>query len=282
MIKTPPGWGVDVLSHAYRSITTAQPDWPEGIAAPPAVRRIHVADLRWALARGMEDFGASRTDVIFLCVIYPLLGLLLARVASGYEMLPLVFPLASGFALLGPLAAVGLNEMSHRRELGLSAGWADAFSVFRSPAIGRIVLLGAVLIVMFLFWLVLSNAIYNLTLGPKPPESLGNFAHDVIATHAGRTMAFAGIGIGFMFAAVAGTISVVSFPMLLDRNVSLETAVRTSIRVVARNPLTMVVWGLIIAGSLLIGSIPLLLGLIVVMPVLGHATWHLYRRVVPR
>ena len=175
MIKTPPGWGVDVLSHAYRSMTTVRPDWSERVSAPPAVRRIDVSDLRWALARGMEDFGASRTDVIFLCVIYPLLGLLLARVASGYDMLPLVFPLASGFALVGPLAAVGLNEMSRRREQGLSAGWADAFGVFRSPAIGGIVLLGAVLILMFLFWLVLSNAVYNLTLGPKPPVSLAQF-----------------------------------------------------------------------------------------------------------
>jgi uncharacterized membrane protein len=281
MIKTPPGWGADVLTHAYHSITASRPNVSEDTSALPAVRRIGVSDLRWALSRGMEDFGASRTDVIFLCVIYPLLGLLLARVASGYEMLPLVFPLASGFALIGPLAAVGLNEMSRRRELGLSAGWADAFTVFRSPAIGSMMVLGVVLILMFLFWLVLSNAVYNMTLGPKPPESLGSFAHDVLYTHAGRLMALAGIGMGFVFAVVAATISVVSFPMLLDRNVPLETAIRTSARVVARNPMTMSVWGLIIAASLLIGSVPLLLGLIVVMPVLGHATWHLYRRVVP-
>jgi uncharacterized membrane protein len=282
MIRTPPGWGTDVISRAYHSITTAGPEWTETAGAAPDVRRIQVSDLGWALARGMEDFGAARTDVIFLCVIYPLLGLLLARVASGYEMLPLVFPLASGFALIGPLAAVGLNEMSRRREQGLSAGLADAFAVFRSPAIGSVLLLGAVLIVMFLFWLVVSNAIYNLTLGPEPPASLGSFAHDVVFTRAGWMMAVTGIGIGFVLAVLAMTISVVSFPMLLDRNVSLETAIRTSMRVVVRNPLTMATWGAIIAGSLVIASIPLLLGLIFVMPVLGHATWHLYRRAVPR
>jgi uncharacterized membrane protein len=282
MIKTPPGWGADVLTNAWHSITSSGSALPESTSVVPTVRRIDISDLRWALTRGMEDFGASRTDVIFLCVIYPLVGLLLARVASGYEMLPLVFPLASGFALMGPLAAVGLNEMSRRREQGLSAGWADAFRVFRSPAIGGIVLLGGVLILMFLFWLVLSNAVYNLTLGPQPPASLGRFAHDVFLTHAGRTMAFVGILSGFVLASVALTISVVSFPMLLDRNVSLEVAIRTSASVVARNPLTMAAWGLIIAACLVAGSVPLLLGLIFVMPVLGHATWHLYRRAVPR
>ncbi|HET6305661.1 MAG TPA: DUF2189 domain-containing protein [Rhodopila sp.] len=280
MIKTPPGWGVDVLSHACQSWTRVRPDQSPRRAAPADVQRIGVADLRWALERGVADFGASRTDVMFLCLVYPLVGLLLGRMASGYEMLPLVFPLASGFALLGPLAAIGMNELSRRRALGLSAGWADAFGVFRSPAIGRIAVLGAVLIVMFLFWLVLSNAIYNLTLGPNPPVSAGQFVHDVAATRAGRMMALAGIGIGFVFAVVAGSISVVSFPMLLDRNVSLEVAVRTSLRVVARNPVTMAMWGLIVAAGLLVGSIPLLLGLVVVMPVLGHATWHLYRLAV--
>ena len=162
------------------------------------MRHIELADLRWALTRGMEDFGASRTDVIFLCVVYPLMGLLLARLASGYDMLPLIFPLASGFALVGPLAAVGLNEMSRRREMGQQAGWADAFAVFRSPAIGGIVLLGAILLTMFLFWLVLSNVVYNLTLGPQPPASLASFVRDIFLTHAGRTMAVVGVGAGLL------------------------------------------------------------------------------------
>jgi uncharacterized membrane protein len=282
MIKTPPGWGAAVLTQAYHSIATANIDRSEPGSAPITVRQIGYPDLRWALSRGLQDFAASRTDVIFLCVIYPLVGLLLARVASGYEMLPLMFPLASGFALVGPLAAVGLNEMSRRREQGQSAGWTDAFAVFRSPAIGSIVMLGVMLILMFLFWLVLSNLVYNATLGPQPPASLGSFAHDVIFTHAGRTMTLVGIVIGFVFAAVALTISAVSFPLLLDRNVSLATAIRTSIELVARNPRTMAIWGLIVAAGLFLGSIPLLLGLIFIMPVLGHATWHLYRRAVPR
>jgi uncharacterized membrane protein len=283
MIRTPPGWGADMLTQAYRSMTSTtdtsgwETDRPSGL---PAVRRIDFDDLRWALARGWQDFGQSRTDVIFLCVVYPLVGLLLARLAFGYEMLPLVFPLASGFALLGPLAAVGLNEMSRRRELGLSAGWSDAFGVFRLPSFNSIALLGLILMMMFVFWLVIAQLVYNLTLGPQPPASLNSFVHDVLFTRAGWMMTIIGTGAGFVFAVVALSISVVSFPMLLDRHVSLETAVRTSIRVVRRNPLWMAVWGLIIAGGLVLGSIPLLLGLIVVMPVLGHATWHLYRCVV--
>lgn len=285
MIRTPPGWGANLLTRAYHSVAGSSQTEEARQAerqAPIVVQRLHVGDLGWALARGLEDFGASRTDVIFLCVIYPLLGLLLARLAFGYDMLPLVFPLASGFALVGPLAAVGLNEMSRRRERSGQAGWSDALGVFQSPSIAGIVMLGMVLIVMFLFWLVLAQTVYNLTLGPQPPASVGSFVHDLLFTHAGRTMVILGTGVGFLFAVVAMAISVVSFPMLLDRPVSLETAVRTSISVVRRSPLTMAVWGLIVTGSLVIGSVPLLLGLVFVMPVLGHATWHLYRRAVPR
>src|SRR5215472_11252303 len=122
--------------------------------APPAVREIGVSDLRDALARGIADFEANRTDVIFLCVIYPVIGLVLGRLASGYGLLPLLFPLASGFALVGPFAAVGLNEISRRREQASEVRWVDAFGVLRSPSIGSIMLLGLMLIALFLLWLV--------------------------------------------------------------------------------------------------------------------------------
>jgi uncharacterized membrane protein len=246
----------------------------------PAIRRIGLSDLREVLAEGVEDFAASRTDVIFLCLIYPVAGLVLARLAFGYDMLPLLFPLISGFALVGPVAGVGLYEISRRREQNLSAGWGDAFSLARSPAFGSIVLLGVVLLAIYLLWLAVANVIYDLTLGPEPPISIAAFAHDVFATPRGWAMIVAGIGIGFLFALVVLATSVVSFPLLVDRDVDVDTAVRTSLRAVAANPGPMAVWGLIVAAGLAIGSIPALLGLIVVMPVLGHATWHLYRRVV--
>jgi len=245
------------------------------------VCQIGVGDLRDVLARGVEDFGAYRTDVIFICIIYPLAGLILARVAAGYDMLPLVFPLASGFALIGPVAAVGLYEMSRRREQGADITWLDAFGVVKAPAFGAILVLGLVLLAIFLLWLAAAWAIYHATLGPEPPASVGSFVRDVFTTGAGWTLIIVGNLVGFLFAVLVLTISVISFPLLLDRDVGLYTAVATSILAVVTNPVPMAVWGLIVAGGLVLGSLPALLGLIFVMPVLGHATWHLYRKVVP-
>jgi uncharacterized membrane protein len=286
-IRNPVEWGVDQFRHTVSGIESANRGLlqaEEDASLPlPVVRRITVADLRDVLARGASDFGANRTDVIFLCVLYPVIGLVLASFVAEHKMLPLLFPLASGFALVGPFAGVGLNEMSRRRELGIGAGWTDAFAVLRSPSLGAIILLGLVLTGIFLFWMVTAYAIYDLTLGPLPPDSMASFVHNVFNTRPGHELIAIGVGAGFFYAAVVLVISVVGFPLLLDREVGVEVAIRTSVRAALVNPGPMALWGLIIAGGLVLGSIPLFVGLIIVLPVLGHSTWHLYRKmVVPR
>jgi uncharacterized membrane protein len=282
-IRNPIEWGWAHLHDAALAVGSASKAVgrvPVGsTAVPPAVRRITTDDVTDALRRGIDDFGAHRTDVIFLALIYPLAGLVLARLAFGADMLPLLFPLASGFALIGPVAAVGLYEMSRRREQGVAISWGDAFGVVRSPSFAAIVILGFVLLAIFAFWMLAADLIYAATLGPQPPASIGQFAHDVFLTPAGWSMIVIGMGVGFLFAVLVLAISVVSFPLLLDRDVGLGAAIATSVRAVTANPGPMALWGLIVAGGLVLGSIPLLVGLIVVMPVLGHATWHLYRKV---
>ena len=285
-IRNPIEWSWDQLRLAALAAGSAGRSLRrvgENLHSPaPAVRCIDATDLRDVLAKGLADFGAYRTDVVFLCVIYPIVGLVLGRLAFGYGMLPLLFPLASGFALVGPFAAIGLYEMSRQREQGVEITWANAFGVIRSSSFGAIVVLGLLLVVVFMAWLATAEVIYLVTLGPAPPASIAQFARDLFTTGPGWTLIVVGVGVGFLFALLVLAISVVSFPLLLDREVGVDTAVWTSVRAVGANPLPMALWGLIVAGSLVLGSLPFFVGLIVVMPVLGHATWHLYRKVVPR
>ena len=246
----------------------------------PIIRKIGLADLKDALARGIDDFLAMPSHAVFLCLIYPIVGFVLARLVLGYNVLPMLFPLAAGFALVGPFAAIGLYEMSRRRELGLDVSWRHALDVFRSPSIGAILVLGLILVAIFLIWLAVAQAIYVANFGYTPAASMPDFIQQVFGTPAGWALIIVGNGVGFLFAALVLTLSVVSFPLLLDRDVGAATAVLTSVRAVLANPVMIAIWGLIVAALLALGSIPAFFGLAVVMPVLGHATWHLYRKVV--
>jgi uncharacterized membrane protein len=246
----------------------------------PAVRSIGLRDLRFALTKGLEDFRAMPTHVVFLSLIYPLAGLTLWRAMFGYDVVPLLYPLAAGFALIGPFAAIGLYELSRRRELGLDTSWKHTFDIVHSPSLWAIVGLGLFLLAIFGVWLAVANGIYVASFGYRQPAGLREFADMVLGTPEGHRMIVVGNVAGFLFAVLAFSLSVVSFPLLLDRNVGVAVAIATSIGAILKNPAMMALWGLIIAAGLAIGSLPFFFGLAIVMPVLGHASWHLYRRVV--
>lgn len=251
-----------------------------GALAQPRVRKIGLADLVDALWAGLDDFAAKPSHVIFLCVIYPIAGLVLITWTSGANALPLIFPLMSGFALLGPVAAIGLYEISRRRELGMHATLRNALEVRYSPALPSILAVGALLVALFLAWMLTAQGLYVWLFGPEPPSSVGAFIASLFSTARGWTLIVLGNAIGFLFAAVVLSTTVVAFPLMLDRDVGAVAAIQTSARATLLNPLPMAAWGLIVAAGLVIGMIPLLAGLAIVLPVLGHATWHLYRKVV--
>jgi uncharacterized membrane protein len=248
---------------------------PDATLDYPIVRKIGPADLKDALAKGLDDFWAIPTSLIFLGLIYPIAGMCLA----GYA-LPLLFPLMSGFALVGPFAAIGLYEISRRRELGLETSWAHAFDVRHSPSIPSLLALGLLLLVIFLCWRATAELLYVWLFGSAVPVSYMGFLTDILTTPRGWTLIVLGNAIGCVFAVGVLSISVISFPLLLDRDVGLAVALLTSLRAVRENPVTMAIWGLIVAAVLAIGFLLLFVGLTVAVPILAHASWHLYRKVV--
>ena len=281
-LRNPIEWAADQIKHgAEHADSVSEAVRGEEARGVPQIKKIDIDDLKAALRKGVADFGAGRTDVIFLCIVYPIAGLVMARFILQEALLPLLFPVISGFALIGPVAAVGLYEISRRRERGEKVSWASAFGVLQSPAFGAIFVLGLILVAIFLAWMVAAHLIYRATLGPEAPASISAFLSDVLTTGPGWTMTLVGLGVGFLFALLVLSISALSFPALLDRkDLGVVGAIRTSLDAIRVNPRTMAVWGLIVAGGLVLGSLPIFLGLIYVMPVLGHATWHLYRKAV--
>lgn len=246
----------------------------------PAVRTIGFADLGAALAAGWRDFWRKPSHLVFLGLIYPFAGGVLAIWTSGANAWPLFYPLISGFALLGPIAALPIYEMSRRQERGLDTHWSSAFGVLRSPAMPSIIAVGIYLLALFTIWLMVAQFIYEQIFGIGSPESLAEFLAQVTRTPGGVQLMIWGNLVGLVFAAVVLASTVISVPLLVDRDAGAAAAIQTSIRATLHNPLVIAVWGLIVAALLLLGTLALLGGLAIVVPVLGHATWHLYRRLV--
>tara|TARA_R100000365_G_C2742168_1_gene70809 strand:+ start:1344 stop:2135 length:792 start_codon:yes stop_codon:yes gene_type:complete len=245
-----------------------------------AIRTISTGDVFNALGKGVSDFWRHPSHYLFLALIYPAVGIVLAVWSAGGATFPLLYPLATGFALIGPLAAIGLYELSRRREQGEDDSPRHALSVLKHPAIGSIVILGAMLAVVFALWLTAANAVYDAHFGANPPATLIALLIETFTTAQGWSLLVWGnlVGLGFAFVVLATT--AIAFPLLVDRGGSAGEAVAVSVRAFTTNPVQMTIFGLVVAVTLFVASIPLFVGLALALPMLGHATWHLYRKLV--
>ncbi len=244
------------------------------------VRRIGLEDLRDALKAGYADFNAKPSFGLFLIFIYPLFALLVTLFLLGENLLYLAFPVVAGFTLLGPVVSVGLFEMSRRRERGLDLSWRSAFDFVHTSSFAPIAALSLVMMLLYVAWLFMAQFMYLGLFGADPPASVAAFLDELVSTRRGAALVIYGNLVGFLFAFTVLAISAVAFPLLLDKPASALTAIGVSVRAVASNLMTMAVWGVLVVLLLAAGAAVFLMGLPAVLPILGHATWHLYRKVV--
>ena len=278
---------------AARTIAGSTPKGARSSKTQVRVRQITSEDLNRSLADGWSDFMEMRGDILFLAILYPLLGIAVALATVGSPLLPLFLPLAAGIGLLGPVAAVGFYEMARRREMGLHSNWSHFLDVRKRPSFDEIAAVSGLLFAIFGIWLLAAAVLYIALWGVwnppwlssyvwYDPHSLGEFVTRLFTTGEGWALIVLGGIVGAVFATLVLAVSVVSMPMLVDCDVSASRAVRTSIAATRENFGEMLRWGVIVAALLIAGSIPLFIGLAVVLPWLGYSTWHLYTRLVDR
>ena len=250
-------------------------------AAPIPVRTLQPGELGAALREGYRDFLDKRGDLIFVGLIYPIIGFAAAALALESDFIPLFFPIVAGIGLLGPVAALGFYELARRREAGLEADWSHFFDVAKRPAWDSILAVTGILLLIFFAWIATAWLLYAAFLG-APPETVGEFLSALFTTAQGWALILVGNVVGLAFAILVLTVSVVSMPMLVDCDVDARTALATSVRAVKANKAAMARWGVTVAVLLALGSLPAFVGLAFVLPWLGYATWHLYTRMVDR
>lgn len=246
------------------------------------VRTITAQDLTQSLRDGYSDFLEKRGDLVFVGLLYPLIGICAWVAATGGSILPLLFPMLAGLSLLGPLVSTGFYELARRREAGLESSWWHFFKAFSSPSREGIILVGIMLMAIFGAWLVAAGVIYAVFFGTEPPATIGILVTEAFTTSRGWAMMLIGNAVGAVFAVIVLATSVVSLPMLIDQRVDAATAVRTSLKAFRANRTLLLRWGLRVAILLFLGALPIFLGLAFVLPTLGYATWHLYTRLVDR
>ena len=248
-------------------------------AIAPEIARIGLNDIRVALSLGLRDLGRAPAYGLAIGAFYVLGGVLVYLLAARSGLFFLAYPLAAGFALLGPFCAVALYEVSRRLETGQPLIPGAIFGVVVGPGGRSLGWMPMLNLFVFFIWVDVAAALYLGVFGLRRPD-LGGFLVEVFTTWHGLAFLVIGNLVGAIFAVAVFTATVVAYPLLLDRDSDFVTAIVASWRAVRANPVPMLGYGLIVAASLFLAMLPALVGLVVVLPLLGHATWHLYRRVV--
>ncbi len=247
--------------------------------ADPVVRPIAAADIAEALGQGLRDFQAMPLLGLIFGGLYVAGGILIVLSLTAFGMVYLAYPIAAGFSLIGPFVAIGLYEMSRRREAGQPVTLGAIWSAVRSRT--ELGWMAFVTLFIFLVWMYQVRLLIALILGINASfSSIQQFITVVLTTSEGLLFLAVGNAIGAALSLILFSLTVVSFPLLLDRDVDFVTAMVTSVRAVVTSPVPMIGWAAVIVVVLMVSSIPYFLGLLVTLPVLGHATWHLYRRIV--
>lgn len=237
-------------------------------------------DVFAALRAGWADFKAQPLFGLFFAGVYVLAGILIAQSLMARGGISWLLTAAAGFPLIAPFVAVGLYEVSRRREQGLPMSWPAILGAVRGRGDDQLILMGAFLFVLFGFWVVLARGVIAIFLADVDMAGLVADPMGFLSSGQGIAMLLVGSAFGGLMALLVFSITVFSLPMLVDRQVDVITAIVTSVGAVRANMATMLTWAALIAILLFAGMLPLFLGLLIILPVLGHATWHLYRRAI--
>jgi uncharacterized membrane protein len=245
----------------------------------PVVRRIKVADIAEALGLGLRDFQAMPFYGLLFGALYASGGNVILLCLTAFGLVYLAYPLAAGFALIGPFVAIGLYEVSREREAGEKPSLHSIWSTVKSRS--EIGWMAFVTLFIFVIWMYQVRLLIALLIGLNASfSSLHEFITVVLTTNEGLVFLAIGNAVGAALSLVLFSLTVVSFPLLLDRDVDFVTAMITSVRAVVTSPLPMISWAAVIVVLLIASALPYFLGLLVTLPVLGHTTWHVYRRIV--
>lgn len=245
----------------------------------PSIASVGRDDIFEAIRRGVADFRAAPSFGLFFGAVYAGAGILILLQLWVWDSPLWIVPLALAFPLIGPFVAVGLYEVSRRREAGEPLVWSDVLAVVWRTRTGQLPYLAFVVLAGFMIWVWFARLMVAIFLG-RMDFAIYSDLGTLLSTGPGLAMLLVGSAVGAAVAFVIFAVSAVSLPMLLDRDVDFVTAMVTSWTAVTQNLPAMLTWAAIIAGALFVAMVPLFLGLVVVLPILGHATWHVYRKAV--